>query len=186
MSQPAFSPRLDDEPDVYLLIPGQDSMGIKWREGLLQFKGRHGAAAEQQFGDHHVGRVDHWTKWSYGDLPAVYKNWLTGGGTPPRAAVHKVRAVRLIELAESGDREVPPNQRVGHGLACELTELTLEGEAWCSLGFEAFPDDALVNKCFHPTVARVLATLAEPVLTIEQSLSYPAWLSRRRNVAGAR
>ena len=32
--------RLDDQPDVYLLVPGSDDMGIKWREGKLQMKGR--------------------------------------------------------------------------------------------------------------------------------------------------
>jgi hypothetical protein len=35
---PVWQGRLDDHPDVYLLVPGSDDMGIKWREGELQLR----------------------------------------------------------------------------------------------------------------------------------------------------
>jgi hypothetical protein len=37
---PIWKGRLDDQPNVYLLVPGCEDMGIKWRERELQVKGR--------------------------------------------------------------------------------------------------------------------------------------------------
>jgi hypothetical protein len=56
---PSWKGRLDDQPDVYLQIPGSEDLGIKWREGELQIKGRTAILGTQAFGIHH-GRVERW------------------------------------------------------------------------------------------------------------------------------
>src|SRR5262245_61055024 len=62
---PAWKGRLDGTPDVYLLVPDTDDIGIKWREGELQIKGRISNAGLAAFSGGHQGAVEHWTKWSY-------------------------------------------------------------------------------------------------------------------------
>jgi hypothetical protein len=55
---PVWTGRRDDHPDLYLLIPGSDDMGIKWREGELQVKGRVSACGAQVFCGRHQGVVE--------------------------------------------------------------------------------------------------------------------------------
>src|SRR5262245_1257159 len=62
---PAAEGRLGDAPDVYLLVPGANDIGIKWREGQLQIKGRMSRRGLQRFGRRFHGHVDVWGKWSY-------------------------------------------------------------------------------------------------------------------------
>src|SRR5512146_2050260 len=54
-------PREDD----YLVIPSAEDLGIKWREGELQTKGRRAVLGTVQFGDHIRGVVEQWTKWTH-------------------------------------------------------------------------------------------------------------------------
>jgi hypothetical protein len=40
-------------------------MGIKWREGMLQIKGRVEDLGTRHMGTRHRGRVQRWIKWTY-------------------------------------------------------------------------------------------------------------------------
>ena len=71
--------RLDDQPDVYLLVPGSDDMGIKWREGELQMKGRASSLGTQVFCGRHQGVVERWIKWSYTHMPSCVSPAVYGG-----------------------------------------------------------------------------------------------------------
>src|SRR6476646_10244967 len=73
VGQPVWKGRLDDQPDIYLLIPGGDDIGIKWRDGELQIKGRTSSLGTQVFSSRHQGKIEHWMKWSYASLPVSYK-----------------------------------------------------------------------------------------------------------------
>jgi len=64
---PIWKGRFDDQPDVYLPVPGCEDMGIKWRERELQVKGRVSDLGIQVFCHRHRGQVERWIKWSYTD-----------------------------------------------------------------------------------------------------------------------
>ena len=48
-------------------------MGIKWREGTLQIKGRIEDQGARRFGTRNEGRVQRWIKWTYAEVPAAYR-----------------------------------------------------------------------------------------------------------------
>lgn len=182
---PVWEPREDNKPDVYLVVPGGDDIGIKWREGQLQVKGRVSDLGAQIFCGRHEGRVDRWMKWSYKKLPEAYKNIFVGDKNPGllRVAVTKERALRKVHLdtMTSVAREVgPKDPPFDRGLGLELTDLTVGGKAYCSLAFEAFPDDSAMSAVFSETVAAFLEGLTAIQLILAQSESYPRWLGRMR------
>ncbi len=155
-------------------------MGIKWREGLLQIKGRCNEPNPSQFGPLHEGIVEHWIKWSFAGLPEAYRQLFDAGAGDGRqlVAVRKRRLLRLLDTSdESGIVEVAPGQVVEHGIVIELTELEVGEDAYCSLGFEAFPDDTITQHGFNSAVAGFLTDLRATRLSRSESLSYPAWLA---------
>ena len=174
----ALQGRLDDAPDAYLLLPGHADMGIKWREDLLQIKGRVASVGPTPFGGGHEGIVERWIKWSYADLPDEYRALFESGQERRIVSVSKTRAVRLIDLQHgvADAAEVAVQTWLDCGIAAEITALEIEGKEYCTLGFEAFPDHAISRDVFDDAVAAFLDALDEPVLRAGQSTSYPAWL----------
>lgn len=178
-SAPVWKGRLDDKPDCYLVVPGADDMGIKWREGEFQVKGRVASLGMQVFAGGHQGDVERWVKWSYEKLPDAYRELFTGKLTIP---VKKTRALRKVHLDTfSGAlEEVDAGALVDRGVGIELTNLVVAEKPYCSLAFEAFPDDSALHASFSAVVSAFLATLPNDVrLAQSDSLSYPGWLSKR-------
>ncbi|HSE42081.1 MAG TPA: hypothetical protein VLH08_15050 [Acidobacteriota bacterium] len=174
---PEWKSRIDNQPDIYLLTPGSNDLGIKWREGLLQIKGRVAAEEERIFSGIHQGKIEHWIKWSCGQLPAAYKHLFTqnqqsGIITVP---VQKIRTLRKIALTEK-PIEVDVSTDVHRAIEMELSNITVAGKEFCSLGFEAYPDDSALNATFTSLVESFLKDLKEIHLSATQSKSYPAWL----------
>jgi hypothetical protein len=180
---PEWRQRKDAKPDIYLLMPGADDMGIKGREGELQVKGRVSDIGATLFGERHVGRVERWVKWSYAGLPGEYRRIFER--TDPRALetveVYKTRALRKIRMdTMSGTtQEVDASAFVDRGLNIEMTDLTVDDKQYCSIGFEAFPDDTAMYAAFCNAVGLFLQGLTPVVLSVNNSRSYPKWLHAR-------
>lgn len=176
---PVLTSRRGYAPDVYLLLPGHTDMGIKWREGLLQIKGRIASVGPTPFCGKHEGLVERWAKWSYGDLPEAYRALFERGQQILRVSVSKTRAVRLIDLQNgvADAEEVDVKTWLDCGIAAEITDLEIDGNRYCTLGFEAFPDAEVTAGAFNDAVAAFLETFGEPALQVEQSMSYPPWLN---------
>lgn len=177
---PVWKIRLNDEPDVYLLVPGSDDMGIKWREGELQIKGRVSSIGTQVYCERHQGKIERWVKWSYSDMPAGYKRLFVIGKETGliTASVRKTRALRKVRLDTMTGKaqEVDAETFVDRGLGFELTDLEVAGKAYCSLAFEAFPNDSAMDTAFTDAVEAFLDGLKDVDLTAACSQSYPAWL----------
>ena len=179
LASPTWRSRQNDEPDRYLLLPGKDDMGIKWREGSFQVKGLVSRLGVQRFAGRHTGLVEHWIKWSYAGLPEAYAELFDGQHPDLRTvAVHKIRALRRIRLDSFSGKmvEVSEEEELDRGVGVELTDLTVEGwGSFYSLAFEAFPVDAGLPAAFTRAVEIFLDSL--PVtLEATNSRSYPAWL----------
>ena len=179
VARPEWKSRAGGEPDTYLLMPGCTDMGIKWREGTLQIKGRVADLGGRRFGSRHEGRVQRWIKWTYPEVPAPYRALFDDAGKTglETASVHKTRALRIISLDSDSPAEVAPGIVLERGLGVEMTELELRGERCCSVAFEAFPDDAAAVAGFDAVVAGFLEELGHS-LSENDSLSYPEWLAR--------
>lgn len=176
---PEWKGRAGGEPDVYLRMPGCTDMGIKWREGTLQIKGRVADLGARRFDTRHHGRVQRWIKWTYADVPATCRALFneTEDTDIETAPVFKTRALRMISLDSGAPTEVVPGTVLERGIGVEMTDLELRGERYCSVAFEAFPDDSAGVAGFDTVVAAFLGEL-ERSLSLEDSLSYPEWLAR--------
>jgi hypothetical protein len=177
---PVWKGRLDDQPDVYLLVPGSDDMGIKWREGELQIKGRVSSLGTQVFCGRHQGEVERWIKWSYANTPASYQRLFVAGKETGlvTVSVRKTRALRKVRLdtLTGKAQEVDAKTFVDRGLGFELTDLEVAGKAYCSLAFEAFPNDSAIDAAFTEAVDTFVDGLTAFDLTAAHSQSYPAFL----------
>lgn len=180
---PAWKGRIGDQPDRYLVFPGSADMGVKWREGELQIKGRVDALGAHSFVNGHVGHVERWCKWSYARIPSSLHTPLLSSSeeTAERVDVHKTRALRklMIDGASGVISEVDASVRIMRGVNAELADVRALGESWCSLAFEAFPDDDMLSEPFMRAVSDFLSSFEGPPLTADASLSYPGWLSDR-------
>jgi hypothetical protein len=176
---PEWKDRDAGAPDVYLLMPGCTDMGVKWREGTLQIKGRVADLGERRFGTAQAGRVQRWIKWTYPEVPAAYRTLFEANETPrlKTAPVYKTRALRMIKLGSAKPEEVAPGIVLERGVGFEMTDLDLNGERYCSVAFEAFPDDAAAEAGFNAAVTGFLGELVGS-LGIGASMSYPDWLYR--------
>jgi hypothetical protein len=180
LGPPEWKGRLQDKPDVYLLVPASDDMGIKWREGDFQIKGRVASLGTQVFCNEFQGKVERWMKWSYATLPEPYQrifadgkqNGLSTIAVSKRRALRKVRLNTLTGEAE----EVDAKTFIDRGFGFELTDLKVGEKAHCSVAFEAFPDDSAMDAAFTQAVEAFLADLKGVNLSATNSLSYPAWL----------
>jgi hypothetical protein len=179
VAAPEWRGRAGGEPDVYLLMPNCTDMGVKWREGTLQIKGRVEDLGARRFDARHEGRVQRWIKWTYSDVPAAYRALFADSERYglAAAAVHKTRALRMISLDAAEPREVGPDPVLDRGVGFEMTELQLDDKRYCSVAFEAFPDDAVTAAGFDTVVAGFLRLLDDP-LHLEASMAYPDWLAR--------
>jgi hypothetical protein len=180
---PVWMGRFDDKPDVYLLLPGADDMGVKWREGNLQIKGRVASLGVHSYCGRFQGLVERWVRWSYGNLPDPYRRLFVDGNEKGliTVSVRKTRALRKIKIDTYNGiaLEVDPKEFIDRGINFELTDLEVAGSPYCTLAFEAYPDDAAMHAAFTNTVETFLDGLKGVELGSENSMSYPAWLRGR-------
>jgi hypothetical protein len=167
--------------DRYLLVPGHGDMGIKWREGRLEIKGREAALGRQMLAPGVEGMCERWLKWSYASTP-IERCFLGLFGHPGAdgvVLVEKRRLQRCIRLDAAGAVEVGCAVPRRRGVNVELAQTRVAGsasEAHWSLGFEASPADPSTSEGFAAIVAGFLEGCPALPLTADRSMSYPHWL----------
>ena len=184
VAPPEWKGRFDGKPDVYLLVPGPADMGIKWREGQLQIKGLQSPLGTQLFSGRREGRVERWIKWSYEgeSIKQAFAYWFTAGGAGPRVVeVFKTRCLRKARMdPQSGQsKEVSAAVHIERGCALEVSDLRVGNDSYCSIAFEAFPDDSSMHADFTNFVnafLEKLENLPDLALVESNSMGYPAWL----------
>jgi hypothetical protein len=172
--------------DIYLVIPSADDLGIKWREGELQTKGRRALLGNMMFGDQIRGVVEQWIKWSHEgpEVDALLKPLFSAHNARVAVTVWKRRALRKMRLDPFGPAlEVPESEHIDRGVNCELTDLKVNDSLYCSLAFEAFPDDSEMPEQFTQVILAFLAGFDPAIFNHAESKSYPAWLSASQGVS---
>jgi hypothetical protein len=93
-------------------------------------------------------------------------------------AVRKERRLRLYSLAARGGIATATADEIpAEGCGVELTRLTVAGEAWWTLGFEAFGGAVSFREHLLPVIEHVFAQGRVPTLGAQSSYSYPTWLA---------
>jgi hypothetical protein len=121
--------------------------------------------------------VQRWVKWTYDEVPAAYRALFAAGGHHDLAiaAVHKTRALRMISLDSGVPEEVAAGRVLHGGVGFEMTDLQRNDVRYCSIAFEAFPNDEETAAAFDVVVAGFLEELTD-ALDVDASMSYPEWL----------
>ena len=123
-----------------------------------------------------VGHMEEWAKWSVelppDDLPPDWILRSTGW-----VAVEKVRYVRSFSVAEQSVVEV--DRRAENGCEFEWTELSVRGQKWWTIGFEALGCEDQLESNMHMVARAALHSMTASVLFRESdSYGYPEWLNR--------
>jgi hypothetical protein len=153
----ALGPAVEAESrtDRYL-APASDALGVKLREGRIEAKRLDGPAGPLDAG--RAGApLETWTKWSF----VLDADAAPGAGW---VAVEKTRRQREHEAGEGTCR-------------LELSEVTVDGDAWWSVCLEAEgPSAETRRRALESAAARWLGRPDAPALPADAARGYPAWL----------
>ena len=174
-----------DRLDTYLSLPSNKDLSVKLRAGKkIEVKQRQGQGQSKVLKDGIRGLVEQWVKWSFAlDAQAASPDFANPAGC--WVTVKKSRLTRKFEI-KPGDLVVaidaivanaPAAKPPDEGCNMELAWLTSwNGQAWWSLGFEAFGKLGTVEKNLDLVLKQVLADPAFPIMKAEDSYAYPTWL----------
>jgi hypothetical protein len=169
----AYQPiREDPRVDVYLLTSSRD-LGVKLRQQRIEIKQRIEVQAPEMFRPGIEGRLERWIKWScalgekHSPMPAEEDHWLP---------VKKERLLKKFEVTED-DRIEPAATPVDQGCNVELTSLDVRGQAWWSLGLEAFGSAERVERNLRRVLRVVLSDPSFPLFEASRSFGFPEWLA---------
>ena len=167
----------EEREDVYLYTPGCEYMGVKLRQGRLEIKWRKAELGNLRFGDQVEGKVEKWGKWlcedptqqSFQPQDVVGKSWVS---------VKKVRVQRKYQVI-SGESivAVSVNQSTDQGCNVEITQLSINGNNWWSLAFEAFGKEDYLSDNLKVVASDVFKNYRGLELQSQDSFAYPRWLS---------
>lgn len=165
--------------DYYLHLPGNDALGVKWREEQIEAKQRYVEWGRVDFAPQASGVAAHWRKYSFalGDDTAVS----TVSDSPDWIAVRKARALLGWRLA-GGQATVAAPADLDPVCQMELGQVTAVGAAWWTLAFEAPGNEDAFRQTLLPIVQQALASPGAPALPAEASFAYPRWLLELRKV----
>lgn len=164
--------------DRYLLLPAQDNLGIKLREGRIEIKKRTGA--HPQYSNEQIaGHVESWFKWS---IP------LESGHNPVHAFMHarnhwvdirKIRSVQKFALDEELGLILPPELGYpSEGLMVECSALRMDNKAWWTFAIECFGPADRVYSNLIAVIPGLLSGHFPIALSTSQSSGYPEWINR--------
>jgi hypothetical protein len=115
-------------------------------------------------------------------MPEAYRNLFLDAKADGlvTVSVSKTRALRKISLnTYTGSAlEVDSKSFIDRGINFELTDLEVAGKPYCTLAFEAYPDDSGMHTAFTRVGEILLGGLTGVELNAENSMGYPEWLFR--------
>jgi len=161
--------------DAYLVDPQLSGLSVKVRGGrALEIKVYRGSPGVLEVAGRARGRLESWQKWSFPTgLPGQ------GSGNPAVwRTVSKRRRISRFSAADGPSRARVLRPGQGPGCAVELTEVTMRGRAWWTLGFEATGPADMLRGQLEAAAALVFAQ-APPIgveLGLTDSMSYAQWL----------
>ena len=175
-------PDQEERTDLYLLLPGCATVGVKLRENRFEIK----ALIEEYDSPDRLpgpdGTVQRWSKWSLASekLPIVTEDIL---GTGTWQNVHKQRLKRHWNVPSGRVPAEPSKESMpDKGCSVELTRLRLSRKqtTWVTLAFEAFGPSADLEDLLASAAAAFWREKNEPpALKLSKAVScgYAGWLA---------
>jgi hypothetical protein len=164
--------------DLYLVLPGQDSLGIKLREGRIEIKKRL-AIHEDLEAPGITGRVESWIKWSVKAEDELTPEHLLSHDPSHWISINKKRCLQKYEIGDEGN--LMPHRMEGfppEGIAVELSELNAGDDSWWTFGLECFGNSEQV----YPDLMTFIPSLTDGFpcgeLIHSRSSGYPEWIRR--------
>ena len=164
--------------DTYLLTPWLDGLSLKIRAAAaFDVKAYRGSPGVLEVPGRATGRLEAWQKWSF---PLGVESERADESATWRR-VQKVRRITWF-VAPDGWFASPDGLDQRARCAVELTDITMGGEAWWTLGLEASGPSQERRSVLEAAAASVFS---EPLpggaeLRLEDSRPYAAWLRQRR------
>jgi len=163
----------------YLLFPGCDTVGVKFREGRFEIKAKLGVSVPFSLGGVQ-GQKEQWIKWSlltkglpmFGQTLHQSGSWLK---------VRKERNQRKFSAEAGHLHEVSSGSFPAVGCNIELTRVEVEADpsSWFTLGFEAYGPPPVTAGILEEGVGLFFQAQGQPpgiTLSEANSFSYPTWL----------
>jgi hypothetical protein len=175
--------KVEERIDLYLIISNIESIGLKFREDKLEIKYR---IKEHSLATHEyriMGKAEIWTKWkwnfSIGKEKEVRQAFTEGNLKGQRVEVFKKRRQRKFEiLTDSTFKQIPMNKRPSDGCLMELTELKVNDMQWWTIGIDYLTNSEYSVEMLEKAANYLFKDYPGPELRVENSYSYPGWLSK--------
>lgn len=173
------APGPTERTDTYLALIGNDTLGVKLRDGgtAFEIKLRLAGFGHPSLPSTPAGNVERWQKWSFPITDAACQ--ARALGLPVGSLVDVEKRRRLLTYRLDSDGSVAEaDERAGDGCSVEITALIVQSGEWWSLGFEAFGDEDRLADALTATAEAFFAgapVLGE-VLAGDASCGYPGWL----------
>ncbi len=175
-TQPTIQPA---RTDVYLLEPGNSSLGIKLREGRIELKQRLREYGPFEFNQGMRGNVEGWRKWSFSISLGQSHHQAIGEYGNSWMDVKKERALFCFQVmgGEITSTQIPEFSRGGCNL--ELTQIHVARKPWWSVGLEAFGDEESNLDRLVIVAKNIFAKTPTHNFSSQSSFGYPQWLNSR-------
>ncbi len=168
----------EQEPrdDLYLLFPGQEGLGIKLREGRLEFKKRLGVSRDHLLGPA-TGQVETWIKWSFQAATGIHSEGAQLEGSGHWITVSKKRYLQKYGIDPEGSLVLPPSGGYPEmGIVAELSGLQINGADWWTIGLECFGRAGEVQALLLANGDRILKDIPVTALHPANCMGYPEWI----------
>ena len=169
-------PQFEEQParvDHYHCFTSKGSMGIKIREGRIEMKNRFRDYGIVLFNRQVEGKVECWHKWSFeiNQTDSNYQKALDSNTS--WVSVKKER--KLCKYKITKDKQVivlPKSEYSKNACNLELTNISIRGKQWWSLGFEAYGDECSLYENLILVVKKIFSYEKLPHLKANDSYSY--------------
>jgi hypothetical protein len=169
--------------DLYLLVPGRDDVGLKFRKDKIQLKLRCDRRPFLVLEGRVAGVETDWERhsWIYDEKENGLVQAFSGqAGEGHRVVVSKKRRKKTYDLApHGGSNPLAPGEKVRGPVSIEVTEIAFAGFSGWSLGLEVVGSETAARGRLLPVAAELLRDFPALPLKRCDSLDYPALIWRR-------
>jgi hypothetical protein len=171
---PPTSYTRESREDIYLVLPGRNDLGLKFRENRLELKFRLGEPQLGAIAPGINGAFESWEKLGLQSSPEISTATLPAASEALRLPVKKRRWATQIEQTGSDMTYHPLGIEIPQSVQLEYTGLHLLGSDWYTIGLEWADMQGISLPA--GLLSRILSST---VFDRKSSMGYPEFLQKR-------